>query len=470
MIDYSRKWLVFAAVGMGVFLATIDGSIVNVALPTLVRELDTTFATVQWVVLAYLLTTSVLLLSIGRLGDMVGKKPIYLLGFGVFTVGSLLCGLAPSVGWLIGLRVLQAIGASMTQALGMAIVTEAFPPEERGKALGMVGTLVSVGIVLGPTLGGVLIESLSWRWIFFVNLPIGVIGIFMILRFVPNVRPAGKQAFDLIGGLLLFVGLLLLLLGLTLGQSWGLGDGRTIGMVLTAVIFLILFIFVETKVAQPMIDLSLFKNRLFSLNLTTGLLAFIALAGVFILLPFYLENMLGYDTRRVGLLMAVVPLLLGVFAPIAGSLSDKIGTRQIATSGLFVLLIGYIAMSQFDLNTTLTLYILSVLPFGAGMGIFQSPNNSAVMGSVPSQKLGVASGLLATTRNLGQTIGIAVLGAIWAGRVMSHSEGMVDGGVTAVSISAQIAGLQDTFIIIAAIIGVALLLSGWGLWVELRKK
>ncbi|MCP5098402.1 MAG: DHA2 family efflux MFS transporter permease subunit [Chloroflexi bacterium] len=469
-IDYTRKWLVLVTVGMGVFLATIDSSVVNVALPTLVRDLDTDFATVQWVVLAYLLTTSTLLLSMGRLGDMVGKKPIYLAGFAVFTVGSLLCGLAPTAAWLIGFRVLQAIGAAMTQALGFAIVTEAFPPAERGKALGISGTLVSVGIVLGPTVGGLLIDALSWRWIFYVNLPIGIVGLLMVVRFVPRIRPLGHQRFDFAGALLLFLALLSLLLALTLGQDWGFLDGHVLVLLGASILFAALFIIIERRVTDPMIDLDLFQNRLFNISLLTGLIAFVAVAGVFILLPFYLENMLGFDTRQVGLLIAAVPILLGVMAPIAGVLSDRVGTRPIATVGLIILLIGYVAMSQFDLETTIPIYILSVLPFGAGMGIFQSPNNSAIMGAVPHEKLGITSSLLAITRNLGQTTGIALLGAIWAARTMSYAGFVPEGGATAVPIAAQIGGLHDTFVIIAAMIGVALLLSLWGLMLERQKR
>lgn len=468
--DYSRKWFVLISVGMGIFLATIDGSIVNVALPTLVRALDTNFATVQWVVLAYLLTTTTLLLSMGRLGDMVGKKPVYVSGFVIFTLSSMLCGLSPSVYWLIGFRVMQAVGAAMTQALGIAIVTEAFPSHERGKALGISGTLVSVGIVLGPTLGGLLIDALSWRWIFYVNFPIGIIGTFMTLHFVPNVKPTGNQQFDFTGALMLFAGLLLLLLAMTFGQDRGFTDGLILVMLGTAVLLLISFIFIEKRVAQPMIDLQLFHNRLFSISLLTGLLVFVTVAGVFILLPFYLENMLGYGTREVGLLIAAVPILLGVMAPIAGTLSDKIGVRLIATSGLFVLFIGYIAMSRLGLTTSIPIYIISVLPFGAGVGIFQSPNNSAIMGSVPREKLGVTSGLLAITRNLGQTAGIALLGTIWAGRVAARAGLMPTGGATAAPIGAQIAGLQDTFWVNVVLIGCAALLSGWGLILERRRK
>lgn len=463
-----RKWLVLAAVGMGIFLVTIDGTIVNVALPTLVRELNTDFATVQWVVLSYLLTLSTLLLSMGRLGDMVGKKPVYLSGFVLFTLSSLLCGLAPTVFWLIGFRVLQAIGAAMTQALGTAIVTEAFPDSERGKALGAAGTLVSIGVVLGPTLGGLLIDALSWRWIFLVNLPVGAVGLLMVTRYVPNWQPTGRQRFDYGGAAVLFAGLLTLLLGLTLGQQWGFGDRRVWLLLLGALLLIGLFIAIEARLDQPMIDLRLFRNRLFSINLITGFAAFIAVAGVFILLPFYLEGVLGYGPRQVGLLVAAVPLLLGITAPIAGSLSDRYGTRPIASIGLAVLVGGYWAMSRFTAVTTLPYYLTAVLPFGAGMGIFQSPNNSAVMGSVPRDKLGIASGLLAITRTLGQTTGIAVLGALWSARVMAYAGEAVPGGATAAAISAQVAGLQDTFAVIAGFIGLAFLLSLYALWQERR--
>lgn len=456
---YHYKWHILAATGMGVFLATIDGSIVNVALPTLVRVFHTNFATVQWVPLAYLLTLSTILLSMGRLGDMIGKKPVYVTGFILFTLGSMLCGLSPNIYWLIGFRVLQAVGAAMTQALGIAIVTEAFPPSERGKALGISGTLVSIGIVAGPTLGGLLIDTLSWHWIFFVNLPIGILGTLMTLRHVPHTQTINKQRFDYAGAAVLFLGLLALLLSFTWGQQWGFTDWRVWLILSGAVVLLTAFIVIERRIAHPMVDLTLFRSQVFSINLLTGLLAFIAVAGVFVLLPFYLEDMQGYAPRQVGLLIAAVPVLLGITAPISGILSDRYGTRLIATIGLGVLVAGYLAMSRFTAQTSLPVYLLAALPFGAGMGIFQSPNNSAVMGAVPQQQLGIASGLLAITRNLGQTIGIAILGTIWAGRVMVHAGETVVGGATAAPIAAQVAGLQDTFLVIAALVGGAFLLS-----------
>jgi EmrB/QacA subfamily drug resistance transporter len=404
----------------------------------------------------------------GRLGDIVGKKPVYASGFVLFTIASMLCGLAPDVYWLIGFRVLQAVGASMTQALGIAIITEAFPSEERGKALGISGTLVSIGVVLGPTLGGVLIDALSWRWIFFVNLPVGIIGTLMTWRYVPRIRPEGDRRFDYKGAAALLLGLLSLSLGLTLGQEWGFGDRRILLLLGLAPLLLALFILIEKRVKAPMIDLDLFRNQLFSINLVTGLIAFIAVAGVFVLLPFYLEDMKGYGPRQVGLLIAVVPALLGITAPVAGALSDKYGTRLIASIGLGILVGGYIALSRLTLETPLTLYILAALPFGAGMGIFQSPNNSAVMGSAPPDKLGVASGLLAITRNLGQMAGVAVLGTVWAARVMDYAGERLAEGATAAPIPAQISGLQDTFLVIAGLVSLAFALSLYALIQERR--
>jgi EmrB/QacA subfamily drug resistance transporter len=468
-IDYGRKWLVMAAVGMGVFLSTIDGSIVNVALPTLIRAFETEFAVVQWVVLAYLLTVTTLMLSVGRLADMIGKKPIYTAGFVVFTLGSGLCGLSPSITWLVGFRVVQAVGAAMILALGMAIITESFPPHERGRALGISGSVVSVGIVVGPTLGGFLIDALSWRWIFFVNLPVGVVGTAMVLRFVPAFKPAGGQRFDYWGGLSLLICLFALLLALTLGQDWGFADRRILALLAIWAVFLVLFVLIEARVRQPMIDLRLFDSRLFNINLVTGFLTFVAIAGTVILLPFYLEDVLGFAPRQVGLLIAAVPVSLGITAPISGALSDRFGSRPITAAGLAILLFGYYAMSTLAVETSVAGFLLRFLPLGIGMGVFQSPNNSAIMGTAPRERLGIVSGLLAITRTLGQTTGIAVLGAVWAARVFAAAGETLAGGATAAGAAAQAAGLQDTFRVMVVLIALGLGLAVWALVEERRQ-
>ncbi|MGD8466739.1 MAG: DHA2 family efflux MFS transporter permease subunit [Anaerolineae bacterium] len=468
--DYSRKWYVMAAVAMGIFLATIDGSIVNVALPTLTREFGAEFAVVQWVVLAYLLAVTTLMLSVGRLGDMIGKKPLYATGFVVFTAGSVLCGLSPTIYWLIGFRVLQAIGAAMMMALGMAIVTEAFPRSERGKALGLSGSMVSVGIVIGPVLGGLLIGALSWHWIFYVNLPIGIVGTWMVLRFVPNLKPPGEQRFDLLGAVTLFICLMALLMALTLGQQVGFTDAWVVGLLASSLIFLVAFLTLERRIQEPMIDLGLFRNRLFNINLVTGFVTFISLSGTIILMPFYLENVLGYDPQAVGFLLAIVPIAVGITSPISGTLSDRFGTRPITVIGLSILLLGFLAVSTLSTDTTSLGYVLRFLPIGIGVGVFQSPNNSAVMGAVPPQRLGVASGLLSVTRTLGQTTGIAALGALWASRVAQRAGGILPGGATSAPAAAQVGALGDTFLIIVVAIGFALALASWGLLLERRRR
>ncbi len=467
-IDYRHKWYVLAATGMGIFLGTIDGSIVNISLPTLVDDFNTSFTAVQWVVLSYLLTVTTLMLSVGRLADMKGKKPIYTLGFIVFTIGSLFCGLAPSVHLLILARIFQGIGAAMVMALGMAIITESFPPQERGRALGITGAIVSIGIVIGPTLGGLIVKHLSWHWVFFVNLPVGIIGTIMVLRFVPDLRPHGKQRFDLAGAFTLLLGLLSLLLALSLGQQRSFGDVLVLGLVGAFLLFLVLFILIERRAPQPMIDLSIFKNLLLSTNLVTGFFTFIISSGSLIIIPFYLQNILGYDPQQAGLMMAVVPVCIGLTAPLAGALSDRVGTRPITALGLGILVIGFVSVSRLSQETTTLGYILHFIPVGLGAGLFQSPNNSAVMGSAPRESLGVVSGLLAITRTLGQTTGIAVMGAIWAARTFFHAGQVYPEGATYAPFPAQVAGQQDTFSMAAILACISMALGIWALIQERR--
>jgi len=467
-IDYSRKWYVFAGVAMGIFLSTIDGSIVNVALPTLVQELNAHLATVEWVVLAYLLALGTLMLSMGRLGDMIGKKSIYVAGFVIFTLGSVLCGLAPSAYWLIGFRVVQAVGGAMIMALGMAIVTEAFPPSERGRALGLTGSMVSVGIVLGPTLGGLILGALSWHWIFFVNLPVGIVGTLMVIRFVPARRPAGRQRFDQAGALTFFAGMLALLLAVTLGQQLGFSDRRVVLLLAGGVAAMVGFAALERRIKQPMLDLELFRSRLFSINLVSGLMTFVSMSGTTFLIPFFLQGVLGYEPLQMGLLMGTVPVAVGVVSPLSGALSDRVGTRPITVIGLATVMVGFYALSTVSVEMNALGYVVRFLPVGIGLGIFQSPNNSAVMGAVPRERLGVASGLLSITRIVGQSTGIAVLSAVWAGRVLVHHGAPLPEGANSAPAAAQVAGLHDIFLVIVGLIGFGLALSVWALVQERR--
>jgi EmrB/QacA subfamily drug resistance transporter len=461
--DYSRKWLAMAAVATGVFLGTIDGSIINVSLPTLMEVLHTDFPTIQWVILGYLLTVTSLLLSVGRLADIQGKKKIYQLGFVIFTLGSMLCGFSPSAGWLVSFRILQAVGASMVTALGSGIITAAFPPHERGKALGIMGTIVSVGIATGPALGGLLIGTIGWRAIFFVNAPVGIIGVIMVRAFVPTDTPIGRQRFDLVGAGTLFVSLLSLLLALTLGQRLGFDATLVLALLLNFVLFLVIFLLVERKVVQPMVNLTMFHNPLFSFSLLTGFLAFVAMGGNFIL-PFYLQDVQGYRAVQVGLLLSVLPIMLSVTAPLSGALSDRFGTRGLATAGLFLMAITFMLLSTLQVNTSTLGYILRIAPLGIGIGLFQSPNNSAIMGTVSKDRLGIASGFLAITRTLGQTAGVAVIGTIFAARAATHAGQTIGANLDTASAAALVRGLQEAMIIVGIMMFLATLISAVGLW------
>ncbi|HEX7555848.1 MAG TPA: MFS transporter, partial [Leptolinea sp.] len=422
-----------------------DSSIVNISLPTLENDLTTNFATVQWVVLAYLLTITVLLLGVGRLSDIVGKKPLYISGFIIFLLGSLLCGISQSVGLLILFRVIQAIGGALLMALGPALLAEGFPPEERGRALGINGLAVSLGIILGPTLGGIILANLGWHWIFFVNLPVGLIGIPIAIRSLPSAARRHGEKFDFAGAFLLLLSLSCLLFCLTISQEIGLFTFRTQSLFFLFLLFLVIFIKTEQKVDQPVVELSLFKNLIFSVNLVTGFLTFVASAGTIILIPFYLQNVLGYDPELAGLLMGVFPITLGIFGSISGWLSDRFGFRLLTVIGLIVLAFSYFNLTRLTILTTWQEFILIYLPIGIGMGLFQSPNNSAVLGTASQNRLGVVSGLLAITRTLGQTSGIAIIGALWTGLVFQQT-GFLSGGATSAPAVNQVFGLHYVFI------------------------
>lgn len=457
---YRNKWMVLAAVATGIFLATIDSSIVNIALPTLASYFRAPFSSVEWVVLAYLLTATTLMLGIGRLADMYGKKPFYLAGLGIFLVGSALCGSATSIHFLIIARIVQAIGASMIMALGSAIVTEAFPPSERGKALGMTGVMVSIGVIIGPTLGGLLLSVLNWRWLFFVNLPVGLIGIAMVAAYVHDVAEKRKQSFDWKGMAVLSIALLSFSLALTLGQEAGWSAPEIIALFVCAAFSAIVFIIIEVKTSQPLLELTLFKNMLFSINIATAFLTFVCNAGIILIIPFYLQNVLEFAPQKAGLLMAAMPIVVGIVAPIAGNLSDKIGPRILTAIGLGAILLSYLAISTVSTTTSIIGYIARFIPLGIGVGLFQSPNNSAVMGSVPRERLAIASGLLSVTRTLGQTTGVAVLGAIWATRsAILLSTGLSD------QVS-KLGGFQSAIHVTTIVIGFALVLSVFALIAE----
>ncbi|MBW7883667.1 MAG: MFS transporter [Caldilineaceae bacterium] len=447
----ARKWLILVAVGLCLFLGSVDGSIVNVAVPTLIDQLNTTFPTVQWVILSYLLGLALLLVGMGRLADMMGKKRIFNLGILLFLAGSALCGMAPSVYWLIGFRLLQSIGAAMIIALGTAILTETWPAHERGAAIGMAAGFISLGIVVGPAIGGFLLNYLSWRWIFYVNVPIGAVSLLLSLIYLPPMLPQKRrERFDYLGAVLLGVGLLAFTLALTIGQNLGFTAPPILALLAVGLLAIPIFIWIENRVNFPMVELSLFREPQFSLNLFTASLAFVAISGIVLLLPFYLELVLGLALRDVGLMMAVVPAIMVLLQPASGAISDKLGTRPVSMLGLGLILLGYLAMTTLRADGTPLGFVLRMLPVASGMAIFNSPNNSAIMGAVPRARLGVASGILSMVRTLGQVTGIAALGAFFASRVVAHSGGPVD--LRAAAPAALVGALHDQFFFVAGLI------------------
>ena len=469
----SRRWLVLVAAALGAFAATVMATGVNVALPTLVVTFDTTFPVVQWVVLAYLLSTSALLPIIGRLADMLGKKAIFIAGFAIYLAGSLLCGLAGSIEMLVALRAFQGVGSAILTSIGLAIVTDVFPAGERGRAIGVTGAVLSSGIVIGPTLGGFLVDAFGWPWVFFAGVPVGLVGVALAAHYVPAYERGEKQRFDLGGGALLFVSLLTLSLALTTGQALGFGHALVLALFAASGAALIAFLWLERRFAQPLLALELFSNPTLSIGLGSGFITFVSIAGTIFLMPFYLENVLGYPPAQVGLLMSVTPILLVITAPVAGWLADIYGERPITVIGLAFILVGYLLVGTLDTDSTALGFVLRFLPLGLGMGTFQTPNNSAIMGSAPRQQSGVAGGLLALTRALGQTAGIALLGSIWAGRVAARAgagelaeapAGSAGLGATAAPPELQVAGLHDMLLVIQVGIVLALLLCLWDLW------
>lgn len=424
--DYARKWWALAAVGSGVLLSTIDGSIVNISLGTLVAAFNSNLNVVEWVVLAYLLTITCLLLLMGRLGDLFGKRRVYAAGFIIFTLASVLCGLAPGVGALIGFRVLQAVGAAMIQSVGPALLVTAFPPRERGLALGAIGSFVAVGILIGPALGGLLLNSVGWQAIFFVNLPVGIIGTWLTGRsFAPDKPSAEGQVFDLMGALLLMLSLLGLLLALTEGPQWGWADPRVLGLLALFVAAGAGFVAWELRFPSPMINLRMFRNAAFSLNLLAGFVLFLGLAFNLLLTPLFFQYVYQFDLRTTGLMLIALPLALSLTSPISGRLSDRIGPRALTIAGLALAGVGLAGLSLTRATTPPAQMLGFLLVVGAGVGMFQSPNNSTVLGNAPPEALGVASGLLAVMRTLGQTAGIALAGAIWASQVFALNGGPV---------------------------------------------
>jgi len=409
---YEAKWHILIAVMLGNIMGPLDGSIVNTVLPEITGFFETEISTAQWVPTIYLLTISCLILLYGRLGDMLGYKRIFLYGLATFTVTSALCGFSQSIWMLISFRALQGLAAGMMMAVSFAIITAAFPPTERGKALGISAVGIAVGLGLGPTLGGAIAEHLSWRYVFFINIPIGITSLIWCYRVIPQGIKKPGQRLDIYGALIAFVFLLSLLLYANRGEAWGWLSASCISLLIVALFSGMLFFYVERKSAQPMLNLTLFSNRVFSFNNLSALLSFMSAYALIFLTPFYLAFVLHYSVLKVGYVMIAAPMATLVISPLSGILSDRIGTRGLAACGMTICGVGLLFLSGLKETDGSLDVAWRLAIFGLGFGVFQSPNNSAVMGSVPQMYLGIASGILAAMRNVGMVLGIAICSAV----------------------------------------------------------
>jgi EmrB/QacA subfamily drug resistance transporter len=410
-----EKWAAFLTVSAGIFMSTVDGSILNVALPTIMDDLSAPLPAIQWVVMAYLLIIVTLLMSFGRLADIRGLMTINTLGLALFTGGSLLCALSPNVGSLIFFRGIQGLGASMVMACGPAILTRVFPPSELGRAMGLIGSVVGVGLTSGPGIGGLVLSSYSWRVIFYINVPLGLASLLLSRRFIPR-KPVDtvEPTFDFMGALLLALALAGFLLAVSLGGRWGWNDAKTLASFGVTLIFCPLFILWELRITSPVVDLSLFGVRVFRMGLSAAVCLFVSHFISFFLMPFYLTKVLGRAVDRVGLLLMVAPLTSMVISPISGWVSDKVGARLLTTAGMMVTSVGLLLASWFTDLTGDSEVALFMVVMGMGAALFQPPNTSSIMRAVPSRRLGVASGLVAAARNLGMVTGISLAGALFS--------------------------------------------------------
>lgn len=414
-----KEWAILLTVLPMTFMTTLDSSIVNVALPTMAKELNTSMAGIEWVVTSYLIVICATILLFGKLGDVLGKTRIFKFGIGVFTIGSLLCGFSNTLFMLILSRLVQAIGAGAAMATNQGIITETFPPNERGRALGMTGTAVALGTMVGPTLGGLIVSIAPWEYIFLINIPIGILVYIGVIKILPFKKKASDFKIDVKGSILFMISITLLFTSINFGQSLGFTNMFIVMSFIISLILFAIFIRVEKISDNPMLDIKIFKNRLFSLSIFCGFTSFISIGAVNIILPFYYQEVLSLSPSAAGLMMTVSPIILAVVAPLSGYLSDKMGSEKISALGLSILSIGIISLVLFNVNTPLIVVGILVGLLSLGSGIFQSPNNSLIMSTVEKNELGIAGSINGLVRNLGTTTGIALSTSLLYSRMSS---------------------------------------------------
>jgi EmrB/QacA subfamily drug resistance transporter len=463
MAEY--KWIVLLITTIGAFMSPFDGSVVTIAIPAIASSIRLGLEAAVWIQLAYLLMLTVLLINAGRLADLHGRKRFYTVGFIIFTVGSVLCALSMTDLQLVLFRALQGLGAAFISANSPAIVTDTFPREERGKALGINTMAVYTGLMVGPVLGGVLVQNYGWRSIFFVNVPIGIVVVALTTLKLKEKRPDEREiGFDLPGAVTLSLGLASTLVVLTLGGVFGWVSAPSILLAGLSVVMLLLFVRIERGLVRfPTLDLSLFtRNRLFAAANATAFLSYVAVNGVTLMMTIYLESIKGLDPQNAGLVLIAQATPMALLSPLSGWLSDRFGSRVISTLGMGIVSVGLFLFSGLNAASSGLDTVLRLVVVGAGFGLFSSPNTSAVMGSVKQEKLGVGAGTLGTMRFMGQSIGLALLGAVMAATLPTQALLAVFAGLTSqggLGVTEFVVGMRDFFLIATGIGAIGTLAS-----------
>ena len=412
--EHNRKWLTLAAVSFGLFMIMLDNTVVNVALPSIQRDLDADLSELQWIVTGYALTFAALMLVGGKLADAYGRRLIFVVGIAVFTVASLLCGLAGSGEMLIAARVLQGVGAALMNPATLSIIAATFPPRERGTAIGIWAGVSALALAIGPLVGGLITEHLDWSWIFFVNVPVGILGIAASYLFIDESRDETHARLDLPGLATSAIGLFALTYGLIEANSYGWSSTRIVGSFVLAGVSLLAFLQLERRQRDPMLPLELFRSGTYTGANLVVLLVALAMFGVFFFVSLYLQNILGYSAVQTGAAFLPLTILIILVAPIAGKTSDRIGSRGLMTAGMILIAAQLVMLSRLSVDARFWDLFPAFVIGGIGMGLTMTPSAAAATRSVPVDKAGVGSAVLNSARQVGGTMGIAVMGAIVA--------------------------------------------------------
>ena len=411
--EENKKWWTLAAVAFGLFMIMLDNTIVNVALPSIQRSLHMSISSLEWIVTAYALTFAALLITGGKLGDLYGRRKMFIAGLVVFTLASLACGLAPSAGFLIGARAVQGVGAALMNPATLSIITATFPPKERGQAIGIWAGVSALALAIGPLVGGLIVDNINWHWIFYVNVPVGVVGIIVSRWVIAESRDTShEQNIDLPGLVTSGGSLLALSYALIEGNKHGWGSPEIVGLFVGAAVLLALFIWLELRQRLPMLDLGLFKIGSFAGANIVAMLVSLGMFGVFFFISLYVQNVLGYSPTKAGAIFLPMTILIILIAPIAGKLSDRVGSRWLMGAGMAILGVSLLLYQRIGLHTGFWSLLPQLVLGGVGMALTMSPMTSAAMGSVPVDKAGVGSGVLNSFRQVGGSLGIALMGAI----------------------------------------------------------